>query len=274
MSNAKLLRTRIKSVNSTMHITKAMEIVASSKFKKAMNAMEKSRLYYNALQQVFDSLSHSKEKSVFFEKRPVKKSCIIVIAGDRGLAGGYNNNIFKLATSFAEENNVTVIPVGKKAVEYFGKRNYEIYSDDFVSSEKISYKSLDAVSKRLVADFKTGVIDEIKIFHTKYLTILSQEAVMTDVLPVIADESEKKPIDFEYEPGLDAVLSTAALQYVTGMVNGIVAESFVCELSARRNAMNSANKNAEEMIEKLNLEYNRARQSAITQEITEIVAGS
>lgn len=257
-----------------MHITKAMEIVASSKFKKAMNAMDKSRLYYNALKQVFESLARGRDKSVFFEKRPVNKSCIIVIAGDRGLAGGYNNNIFKLATAFTKEKNVCVIPVGKKAVEYFGKRNYEIYSDEFISSEKINYESLDSVSKRLVSDFTSGVIDEIKIFHTKYLTILSQEAVMTDILPVVPDEIDNKSIDFEYEPGLGAVLNAAALQYVTGMVNGIIAESFVCELSARRNAMNSANKNAEEMIEKLNLEYNRARQSAITQEITEIVAGS
>lgn len=274
MSNAKSLRTRIKSVNSTMHITKAMEIVASSKFKKAMNAMEKSRMYYGALQQVFDSLSYSREKSVFFESRPIKKSCIIVIAGDRGMAGGYNNNIFKMASAFAEDNNVCVIPVGKKAMEYFKRRGFEIYSEEFVSSEKIDHEVLNGLSKRLAHDFANAVIDEIKVFHTRYLTILSQEASVTDILPIVGDDSSGKVTDFMYEPGVGAVLNTAVPQFVAGMIYGVVAESFVCELSARRNAMNSANKNAEEMIEKLNLEYNRARQSAITQEITEIVAGS
>lgn len=274
MSNAKSLRTRIKSVKSTMHITKAMEIVASSKFKRAMNAMEKSRMYYGALQQVFDSLSYSREKSVFFHKRPIRKTCIIVIAGDRGLAGGYNNNIFKQATAFAEENDVCIIPIGKKAVEFFKKKGYEIYSDEFISSEKLNFDSLNTVSKRLTDDFSNGLIDEIKVFHTKYLTILSQEAVITDILPIVADNSNGKVTDFEYEPGIGAVLYTAVPQYVAGMINGVVAESFVCELSARRNAMNSANKNASEMIDNLNLEYNRVRQSAITQEITEIIAGS
>lgn len=274
MSNAKLLRTRIKSVNSTMHITKAMEIVASSKFKKAMTAMDKSRMYYGALQQVFDTLSCSREKSVFFERRELTKSCIIVIAGDRGLAGGYNNNVIKLAAAYAKDKNVCVIPVGKKAVEYFVKRNYEIYSDEFVSSEKIDIKLLETLAERLTQDFSKGLIDEIKIFHTKYLTILSQEAVKTDCLPIVSDGKDARKTDFEYEPGIGAVLNKAVPLYLTGLINGIIAESFVCELSSRRNAMNSANKNAEEMIEKLNLEYNRARQSAITQEITEIVAGS
>lgn len=274
MSNAKSLRTRIKSVNSTMHITKAMEIVASSKYKKAANAMEKSRLYFKALQQVFDSLSKSREKSVYFTARTVKKSCIIVIAGDRGLAGGYNNNIFKMATAYSKGKEVCVMPIGKKALEYFTKRGYEIYSSDFASSEKVSPTELNLAAKKMVNDFSAGVIDELKIFHTKYLTILSQEATMTDILPIVADAQKSSVTDFTYEPGIGAVLNTAVPQYVSGMVYGCIKESFVCELSARRNAMNSANKNAEEMIEKLNLEYNRARQSAITQEITEIVAGS
>lgn len=274
MSNAKSLRTRIKSVNSTMHITKAMEIVASSKFKKAMNTMEKSRLYHSALQRVFDSLSYSREKSIYFTKRPVKKTCIIVIAGDRGLAGGYNNNIFKMATAYAKENQVCVVPVGKKSLEYFSKRGYEIYSSEFSSSEKVSQDSLSDLAGRLVHDFSAGEIDEIKVFHTKYLTILSQEAKMTDILPIIPNSDDKPVTDFMYEPGVGAVLNTAVPMYLSGVIYGCITESFVCELSARRNAMNSANKNAEEMIEKLNLEYNRARQSAITQEITEIVAGS
>lgn len=274
MGNAKALRTRIKSVNSTMHITKAMEIVASSKFKKAMNAMSKSRLYYEALADVINSLARGREKNIFFEKREVKKSCIIVIAGDRGLAGGYNNNIFKLAKSFSDNNNVCVVPIGKKSMEFFTRRGVEIYYDEFASSEKTDIKKLSILANRLADDYRNGKIDEIKIFHTKYLTILSQEATETDCLPIVADITDERPIDFEYEPGLSAVLSTAVPQYLVALINGVISESFVCELSARRNAMNSANKNAEEMIEKLNLEYNRERQSAITQEITEIVAGS
>lgn len=274
MSNAKALRTRIKSVNSTMHITKAMEIVASSKFKKSVNAMEKSRLYYESLKDIINSLACGREKSIYFTKRPVKKSCMIVIAGDRGLAGGYNNNVLKMAAAYALEKNVCVIPIGKKALEYFSRRGFDIYSSEFVSSEKVKTKALTDLSQSLTKDFSNGLIDEIKIFHTKYLSILSQEAVVTDVLPIAPDKTESKVYDFEYEPGIHGVLNMAVPQYLTGTLNGLVAESFVCELSARRNAMNSANKNAEEMIEKLNLEYNRARQTAITQEITEIVAGS
>lgn len=274
MSNAKSLRTRIKSVNSTMHITKAMEIVASSKFKKAMNAMEKSRRYFNSLQQVFESLSNCRQPSIFFSKRPVKKSCLVVVAGDRGLAGGYNNNVFKLVSAYAGNKEVCIIPIGKKAVEFFKRRGFEIYSEDFISSEKIDKDCLNAVSKKLTADFACGNIDEIKVFHTKYLSILSQEAVMTDILPLVVEVKNKKSIDFDFEPSAAAVLNVAVPQYISGMLGGTITESFVCELSSRRNAMNSANKNAEEMINKLNLEYNRARQSAITQEITEIVAGS
>lgn len=274
MSNAKSLRTRIKSVNSTMHITKAMEIVASSKFKKALNTMEKSRLYYTALRRAVDSLACGRDASVYFENRSINRSCCIVIAGDRGLAGGYNNNVLKQALAYADGKNVCVVPIGKKAMEFFERRDFDIYSKDFPSSERVDDTALMELAEKLSHDFEKGLIDEVQLFHTSYISILSQEAAASRILPVVSKQSDKKVYNFEYEPSAAVVLNMAIPQYIFGALKGLISESFVCELSARRNAMNSANKNAEEMIENLNLEYNRARQSAITQEITEIVAGS
>ena len=263
-ADIKQLRTRIKSVDSTLHLTKAMGLVASSKIRKATDAMVKSNEYASALRDTVSKLSTFTEckKSPYMAVRDTDRLCLIVIAGDRGLAGGYNANIFRLLKQYPD---ATVIPIGKRACDRFaGKLLY---------AEKIDYSDVKELTDRLCSEFTEGKFDKLGIVCTKYHSLMSQEAYVNWVLPIVADPDEKESCAV-FEPDEITVLNAVIPEYVAGMILSAVKESFACEVAARRVAMDSAGKNATEMIDRLGLEYNRARQSAITQEITEIVAGS
>ncbi|MBE7057443.1 MAG: ATP synthase F1 subunit gamma [Ruminococcaceae bacterium] len=262
--NTKALRVRIKSVSSTLQLTKAMGLVASSKIRRANEAMFKGREYLSALEKSIDILSADKEcqKSPYLKQGSTGITRIIVIAGDRGLAGGYNANVFRL---LAEYPDVEVIPIGKKACERFGKM--------IVSSEHFTFDDALEMASKQCEDFANGVFDRLGIISTKYNSVMSQEPYVKWILPFTkSDRNDTAGIIFE--PDQLTVLNNVAREYVAGMITVLVRESFASEVAARRMAMDSAGKNAKEMIDNLQLEYNRARQSAITQEITEIVAGS
>lgn len=261
--NTKALRLRIKSVSSTLQLTKAMGLVASSKIRRANDAMLKGRAYRDSLKQSISLLTSDREclKSPFMQMREQNRTRIIIIAGDRGLAGGYNANVFRLAAEFSDAE---FLPIGKRACERF--------SHPIISSEKFSFDDAFALSKELCEDFKQGKFDRLGIISTKYISVMSQEAVIDWVLPFEKSESENTTVVFE--PDHITVLNNVAVEYVAGMITVAVRESFASEVAARRMAMDSAGKNAKEMINDLSLKYNRARQGAITQEITEIVAGS
>ena len=263
-SNTKHLRNRIKSVDSTLHLTKAMGLVASSKIRKATELMTKSREYKDAVTDVINSVISSPEckKSPYVKKSEGKRAKIIVIAGDRGLAGGYNANVFRLSKQYPDAE---FIPIGK--------RSCERYEKDALSAEAFSYKDAINLSKELCQDFKNGEFDTLGIISTKYVSMLTQEAMYTTVLPIEATKNKSNASTL-FEPNEAVILEFAITEYVAGVIMAHVRESFACELAARRNAMDSAGKNAQEMIDNLMLEYNRARQGAITQELTEIVAGS
>ncbi len=263
-ANTKQLRNRIKSVNSTLHLTKAMGLVASSKIRRATDAMNKSRQYTKALRNVMDLLTLSPEcgKSPYLKEENGGKMRIIIIAGDRGLAGGYNANIFRLASLYP---NAEFIPIGKRAVERCKGENY--------SAETFSYDDALTIARKLCEDFEKGEYDSLGIISTKYVSMLTQEAYFTRVLP-LEKNPEEKPTGIIFEPNEAAILEVAVIEYLAGIIVAHARESFACEVASRRNAMDSAGKNAQEMIDNLQLEYNRARQGAITQELTEIVAGS
>ena len=263
-SNTKQLRNRIKSVNSTLHLTKAMGLVASSKIRKATDAMLKSRQYLEAVEDVIDSVISSPEckKSPYVNDNNAKSTKIIVIAGDRGLAGGYNANVFRLAKEYP---NAEFIPIGKRSGDRFEK--------DAPYAEGFGYDDAMTLAKTLCMGFANGEYASLGIISTKYVSMLTQEAQYTRILPFKATENHKKTSTV-FEPNEAVILETAITEYVAALIVKSVKESFACEVAARRNAMDSAGKNAEEMIENLSLEYNRARQGAITQELTEIVAGS
>ena len=272
------IKLRIKSVENTMQITKAMELVASSKLKKARDRMESARPYFMTL---FNTLSDIAAYTVdfsspFLVKRPVKKSAYVLIAGDRGLAGGYNNNMFKLFTAHSQDKNAVVIPVGKKAVDFCKRRNIEIFTEEYSQVEDLSSADCTDIGDLLSDSFEKGEIDEVFICYTTFVSMLSQSPEIIQVLPLVsvnADTYQRNTIT-EYEPDPEELFHMLVPQFVTGLVYGAVTESWASELAARRTAMDAASKNAQEMVSGLSLQYNRARQAAITQEITEIVAGA
>ncbi|MBE7030961.1 MAG: ATP synthase F1 subunit gamma [Ruminococcaceae bacterium] len=260
----KSLKNRIKSVDSTLHLTKAMGLVASAKIRGASIAMNKSREYANALDDTVSLLSSAKscERSEYMKHGKEGKICLIAIAGDRGLAGGYNSNLFKMVEA---QNAEKIIPIGKRACDRYGAEQ--------VKTETFSYADAIVLSKELCEEFKSGMYEKIGIVYTKYVSMMSQNPQIEWVLPLSKTERKSKA-DIIYEPDERTVLETVMEEYIAGKIVAAAKESFTCEVVARRFAMDNAGKNAGEMIDGLKLEYNRARQGAITQEITEIVAGS
>ncbi len=262
--NTKALRVRIKSVTSTMQLTKAMGLVASSKIRRANEAMSKGLEYSESLEKMINLLTADREssKSPYMKKRETSRTRIIVIAGDRGLAGGYNANVFRLAANYPDAE---IIPIGKRACERFDK--------DVLSSEYFSFDDAVKMADTLCKDFADEKFDRLGIISTRYISVMSQEAYIKWLLPF--EKSEKSDAaGIVFEPDHLTVLNNVAREYIAGMITVCARESFASEVSARRMAMDSAGKNAQQMISDLQLEYNRARQGAITQEITEIVAGS
>ncbi len=263
-ANIKQLRTRIKSVDSTLHLTKAMGLVASSKIRKATDSMNKGLEYANAFKDTVSLLTSYDEckKTPYMSVRGEDKICLIVIAGDRGLAGGYNANIFRMLRDYP---NAKIIPIGKRACERFG--------NPIQSAEHYSYANAIALANEICKDFVDEKFDKFGILCTKYVSLMSQEAYIQWLLPLVSEKTEKSNTAI-FEPDELTVLNSVVPDYIASMIISCVKESFACEVAARRVAMDNAEKNAREMIDNLELEYNRARQGAITQEITEIVAGS
>lgn len=275
----KEIKTRIKSVESTKQITKAMELVSSSKFRKAKERAESARPYFNTLYSTVQDIAKntSGNKNVFLKERDVKNVCYIVIAGDRGLAGGYNSNILKAVNAHNQLNSAKVISVGKKAKESLPKRGYELI-DSIETVEDATYEDANRIAQVAMEAYKKGEVDEVNLVYTEFVSALSQEPKVVKLLPVTInkDEEFKKSgrAAVQYLPSADAVLGYILPKYVSGSVYGAIAESYASEQAARRTAMESATDNATEMISKLELVYNRARQAAVTQEISEIVAGA
>lgn len=277
----KEIKTRIKSVESTKQITKAMELVSSSKFRKAKESAESARPYFNTLYNTVQDIAKntSNSRNVFLKERKVNNVCYIVVAGDRGLAGGYNSNILKAVIAHNKLATGKIIPVGKKAKESLSKRGYEVI--DYIESvEKCVYEDANRVAQTAMEAYKNGEVDEVNLVYTEFISALSQEPKIVKLLPVTIDntntekEVKKGKAAVQYLPSADAVLGYVLPKYVSGSVYGAIAESFASEQAARRTAMESATDNANEMISKLELVYNRARQAAVTQEISEIVGGA
>ena len=263
--NTKTLKLRIKSVDSTLHLTKAMGLVASSKMRKANLAMNAGRQYESAVQSVVDLLTSVPDcqSSPFMrEFKEGGKTRLIVIAGDRGLAGGYNANVFRTVRDFGEAE---IIPIGKRACERFGK--------PIVSSEKFYAADAFELAKELCEQFAAGEFDRLGIVTTNYISMMTQTPDIKWVLPLVKSENAKNT-SAVFEPDERTILDIAVPEYLSGVIVACIRESFASEVAARRMAMDSAGKNAQQMIDDLQLEYNRARQGAITQEITEIVAGA
>ena len=270
------IKSRIKSVESTRQITKAMELVAISKLRRAKERAEGSRPYHKLLwETTFRVMNSTSVENPFTEKRTVNNTCYIVIAGDRGLAGGYNANIFRMTRSLWKNENHCVLPIGKKAVDYYSRKGENLLSGAFSTAANITTDDCVAITALVCDLYKTGKIDRVVLVYTSFVSMLQQQTVCEDLLPFKKEEAKEA---FNKEPITDdddtVIIEYLMPLYLSGILSSAVDESLASECASRRNAMNSANKNADEIISKLQLHYNRARQAAITQEITEIVSGA
>jgi len=273
--STKEIKNRIRSMESTKQITKAMEMVAASKLRRAQAQVLSSRPYFEILYATIQNIMSQNQdtESAYLQARPVKKTLYVVIAGDRGLAGGYNSNILKMVASQMEGKDAVVLPIGKKAADYFRSHKVPMLNESYGVAEDISVGDCFTVSKLLCKAFLSGEVDEIHLAYTQFNSVLSQTATTMQMLPLKAEAAAGQSV-MEYEPDSETVLSSIIPEYLGGIFYGALCESRASEQAARRTAMDSATQNAEEMIADLSLQFNRARQAAITQEITEIVAGS
>lgn len=276
--STKEIKTRIRSMESTKQITKAMEMVAASKLRRAQAQITNSRPYFEILYSTIQNILHSNRdfSSPYLKERSGHRILYVVIAGDRGLAGGYNSNVLKLAYGDMAGNEAIVLPIGKKAADFFRSKNVPALTERYAEAAEVSIGDCFSISKQLSRGFLAGDYDEIRVAYTNFVSVLSQSPAMMKLLPLSKEpapqpESQNMVL---YEQDSEEVFAAIIPEYLGGILYGALCESRASEQAARRAAMDSATQNADDMIADLSLKFNRARQAAITQEITEIVAGS
>lgn len=283
MANTKEIKNRIRGVENTKKITKAMKLIAASKLKKARQMHEQTLPFFKHIQEVMADIMTKapNENTIFFDQRENKKNRkigYIVIASDSGLNGSYNSNILKYASKNIDKENSIVFPIGNVVRQYMVKNNYTVEEDIGVSKYSVTTISATYIARHMVKLFKEGKIDELRLIYTEMKTIMDLKPDEIKLLPLNKDdfklEDNKVTATFELEPEPDIVFERLTSQYVKGIIYGGMVESFVSEHSARMMAMDSATTNAENLAKKLNLDYNRARQQAITNEISEIIGGA
>ena len=279
--STKEIKNRIKSMESTRQITKAMEMVASSKLRRAQAQISNSRPYFEILRNTIQEIVNSDQEfsSPYLTRQNAGKTMYIVIAGDRGLAGGYNSNILKLVMQDMEGKDATVLPIGKKAVDYFKSHNVPILTDCYAVAADISVGDCFSAAKQLCNAYLNQEYAEVFVAYTNFVSVLSQVPTSMKLLPLEPREADASPSGTqktmtEYEPSSEAVFAAIVPEYLGGVLYGALCESRAAEQAARRTAMDAATSNADDMIADLSLKFNRARQAAITSEIIDIVAGS
>ena len=285
MPGEKEIRSKIGSVKNMQKITSAMEKVAASKIRKAQAQMDASRPYADRIRRVIGHLAHANPdyKHPFLNERDVKRVGIIVISTDRGLCGGLNVNLFKRAiTEMAELDEqgveVDLALVGAKAVQFFRRLGGRVVGTATHLGDKPSVNDLIGSIKIMLDSYSEGTIDRLYVLHNEFISAMSQQPKMVKLLPttgIAEDEGAlQKNWDYIYEPEAGELLDDVLMRYIESQVYRGAVENFACEMAAKMVAMKSATDNAGEIIDKLQLQYNKARQAAITQEISEIVGGA
>lgn len=281
MASMRDIKRRIKSVNSTQQITKAMNLVASSKLSRAKSRFLDTQPFFNQTRKAIANIVKGSNGAThpYLQERPVKNTAVVVITGDRGLCGGYNVNVCKAALGAGEgKENVSYVTIGSKGRDYLKHRHQNILKSYKGISEKPEYDDAKVIGEQLLKAYDNGEIDEIYLAYTEFISTISNEPKLIKLLPMDAQEFMSESVESNtltiYEPDEEEVLGYVVPKYVNTVLYGAMVESAVCELGSRMTAMDSATENASEMIDSLNLLYNRVRQGAITQEITEIVGGS
>lgn len=277
------IKRRIRSVTSTEHITSAMKLVSAGKLRKAKAIFEKtnenSHYITHTIAEIFNSSPEDIPQEYLLGNREIKTTCYIVVTSCRGLCGGFNSNVLKEAQREidADWEEPVILAIGSKGKEYFEKRGYNVYDDYLAPPENISFLETREMSRPIIDMYNKGEIDEVVLIYTSFISSMEQEVKNVTLLPFEIEhdpEIMKHSKQVEYEPSVEAVFNYLVPKYVEMMIHAAVVESATCEHAARRMAMENATDNAREMLDVLSLNYNRARQSAITDEIIEIVAGS
>lgn len=280
MASMRDIQRRKSSIQSTGQITKAMKLVSTVKLQKAKSRAEQTRPYSDAMYAtVSEMLSKSSNIShPYLQRGDSDKKAVIVITSNRGLAGGYNTNITKLLTNGdLPKKDVQVYAVGRKGRDILARRGYEIAADYSDVINEPVYQDAKEIGKTVLDAFSNGEIGEIYLAYTSFKNTVSHEPKLIRLLPIEAgepEESQERLIPMNYEPEEEEVLDVIIPKYVCSLIYGGLVEAVASENGARMQAMDSATSNAEEMLADLSLKYNRARQSSITQELTEIIAGA
>lgn len=284
MASVRDIELRIRSVEGTKQITKAMKLVSTVKLQKAKNQVEQTRPYFEKTRETIGSIlaaTDSIDVPFMNSEREVKKKAYIVITSDRGLAGSYNLGICKLVAENIDRNSSCIVPVGKKARDFFKGRNYDIYKSYIGYTERPDFRQAGEIGSQLMEAYQAEEFDEVYLAYTHFKSTINHEPQLIKLFPLDAsdfegygEESQDPMEKMTYEPDPEYVLSKIIPKYVDSIIYGALVESSASEQGARMTAMDSATGNADEMIEKLTLAKNRARQSAITQELAEIVGGA
>ena len=274
------IKSRMKSVRSTRQITKAMELVSSSKLRRAKEKALSVVPYHEEIISTLRSLKKLKAEceSDFLASREIKRTCYIVLSGDRGLAGGYNNNIYKLVESVKTGTDDIILPIGKKSIEYYARKKAEIIDPGYETLDSVGCGGASDISSLICREYLAGKIDRVCIVYTKFISMLTQTPVCEQILPLeINDDSDNKNGSASQalcDSSPSELINSLIPFCVSGMIYTSLMQAIASEHGARRNAMSAATKNAGEILDNLQISFNRARQAAITQEITEIVSGA
>ena len=290
MPSLKEVRTRIASVNSTKQITQAMKMVSASKLRRSQNAILKLRPYAAKLREILQNLSDSIENtdaSNYFAERKSEKVLIIVVSSNRGMCGAFNTNVIKLVNVLLHDkykreyanNNVELLCIGRKAGDFFARRNYILKDRLDHLFDKLTFDNVSAVAEQLMSEFRTKKYDRIEIVYNRFKNAATQILVNEQFLPILPPTvdktiSNKTKVDYIFEPNKEEILNELVPKTLKVQLYKVVLDSFASEQGARMTAMHKATENATEMIKQLKLSYNKARQASITKEILEIVSGA
>lgn len=282
MANLKDIKRRIGSVKNTQQITKAMKLVAAAKLRRAQESVMASRPYSEKVAEVMESVAiRSREDShPLLRRKAPENILIIVMSGDKGLCGPFNTNVLKAASKIINDNEgkgVSLLITGRKGADFFRRRGVNILKVILDYGKKLGYDLAGEMAASATEEFLSGRVDKVYMVYNKFRNVVVQIPTTVPLLPVAVvkkDEHAAPPVDYEYEPSEGEILNEIFKRYIESQIYQSLLESAASENGARMTAMDAATRNAKEMIEKLTLQYNRARQAAITTEIIEVVTGA
>ena len=279
MANLKIIRDRIKSVKSIQKVTKAMKMVAAAKMRKSQDRMEHSRPYSNSLTEVIQHLLTDVERDSFplLKEREIKRKAYVIVSADRGLAGAFNTNIIKIAQKEIDQfgrENIDLFCVGKKSRDHFKKRQYNIIESHIDFWADMQFDTAMMIGRSIIDHFTSGKVDEIHVVYNYFVNVGKQEVKSEILLPLSYDEQKISSSDRLYEPSKEELVKTLIPKHLNVQIWKYLLESYASEQAARMLSMENATTNAQDMIKNLTLEFNKARQAAITTEMLEIVGGA